>query len=204
MHGSASTRHLSLQEAIDLSIKNSKQLKASQARIDQATGALNQAKDNKLPNAGISGSYLRLNRPNIALKTKAFGSSTDSTGGGGGSSSAPVSQAMYGIINVSLPIYSGGRIRYGIESAKYLREAVMLDAQNDKEAVILNAIRAYINLYKASVTVNVVKENLQQSLHRDSVLLRLEQNGLLARNDLLKAQLQTSNIELSVLDVENN
>ena len=79
-----------------------------------------------------------------------------------------------------------------------------MDAENDKEGVILNTINAYINLYKASVTVDVVNENLAQSAHRDSVFSRLEQNGLLARNDLLKAQLQTSNIELSLLDAENN
>jgi outer membrane protein len=197
----SATKSLSLQEAIDLSIKNSNQLKASQARIEQATGALQEAKDNKLPNASVSGSYLRVNSPNINLKTKAFEGS-DSSGNSG--SSPAVNQAMYGILNVSLPVYTGGRIRYGIESAKYLQQAVMLDAQNDKEGIILNAIKAYINLYKASVTVNVVKENLQQSLHRDSVLSRLEQTGLLARNDLLKAQLQSSNIELSVLDAENN
>lgn len=197
----ANTKNLSLQEAIDLSIKNSKQLKASQARIDQATAILEQAKDNKLPNASVSGSYIRLNSPNIALKTKAFGSSADSSGGG---SSPSVNQAVYGIANVSLPLYTGGRIRYGIESARYLQQATMMDAEGDKEAIILNAIKAYINLYKAAVTVNVVKDNLQQSLHRDSVFSRLEQNGLLARNDLLKAQLQSSNIELSVLDAENN
>ena len=79
-----------------------------------------------------------------------------------------------------------------------------MDAENDKEGVVLNTINAYINLYKASVTVDVVNENLAQSAHRDSVFSRLEQNGLLARNDLLKAQLQTSNIELSLLDAENN
>jgi outer membrane protein len=49
-----------------------------------------------------------------------------------------------------------------------------------------------------------VNENLAQSQHRDSVFSRLEQNGLLARNDLLKAELQTSNISLSLLDAENN
>ncbi len=196
------TKPLSLQEAINLSITNSKQLKASEARNEQAAGALKEAKDNRLPNAGISGSYLRLATPVISLKTKAFGTPRpDSTGGGG---IPAVNQAMYGIVNISLPIYAGGRIRYGIESAKYLQEAVMLDAENDKAAVILNTINAYINLYKAGVTVNVVKENLQQSLQRDSVLSRLEQNGLLARNDLLKAELQSSNIELSVLDAENN
>jgi outer membrane protein len=195
------TKQLSLQEAIDLSIKNSKQLKASDARTEQAEGALKEAKDNKLPNASVSGSYLRLTNPNVSLKTKAFGGGTDSTAGGG----APaVNQAAYGIFNISLPIYSGGKIRYGIESARYLQQAVHLDAENDKEAVILNTINAYTNLYKAAVTVNVVKENLQQSLQRDSVLSRLEQTGLLARNDLLKSELQSSNIELSVLDAENN
>ncbi|WP_235906234.1 TolC family protein [Ginsengibacter hankyongi] len=194
-------KYLSLQEAIDLSIKNSKQLKSSEARIEEATGAVREAEDNKLPSASVSGSYLRLTTPTVSLKTKAFGGGSDSTGGG---SSSKISQAMYGMFNVSLPIYAGGRIRYGIESAKYLQEAVTLDGEGNKEAVILNTINAYTNLYKASVTVNVVKQNLLQSLHRDSVLSRLEQNGLLARNDLLKAQLQSSNIELSVLDAENN
>ena len=197
----SNTKNLSLQEAIDLSIKNSNQLKASEARIEQATGALQEAKDNKLPSAGVTGGYLRFTTPNLNIKTKAFGGS-DSSGAGGGSPSA--NQAVYGLFNVSLPVYSGGRLRYGIESAKYLEEAVLLDVQNDKEAVILNAIQAYINLYKAGVTVDVFKENLQQSLQRDSVLSRLEQTGLLARNELLKAQLQTSNIELAVLNAENN
>jgi outer membrane protein len=196
---SSGTRKLTLREAIDLSIRNSKQLKASRARMDEAAGALKEAQDNKLPNVSISGSYLRIPNTTVSLKSKLFGSS-DSSGGG----SPSINQALYGIASVSLPLYTGGRIRYGIESAKYLQQAAMLDAENDKEAIILNTISAYTNLYKASVTVNVVKENLQQSLHRDSVLSRLEQNGLLARNDLLKAQLQSSNIELSVLDAENN
>ena len=194
---------LSLQQAIDLSLKNSHQLKASAARNDQASTELRQALDNKLPNASISGSYLRLANPNISVKTKALGGGgTDTTGSKGGLPS--VNQAMYGIANISYPIFTGGKIRYGIESAKYLQKATFLDAENDKEAVILNTISAYINLYKAAVTVNVVKENLAQSAHRDSVFSRLEQNGLLARNDLLKAELQTSNISLSLLDAENN
>ncbi len=193
-------RTITLQESIDLSIKNSKHLQASAARNDQAAAALKEAQDNKLPDVTVSGSYLRLTNPNISLKTKAFGGSDSS----GNSESPAVNQAMYGILNVALPIYAGGRIRYGIESARYLQQATILDAENDKEAVILNTINAYINLYKAGATVNVVRENLQQSAYRDSVFSRLEQNGLLARNDLLKSQLQTSNIELSLLDAENN
>jgi len=205
MHAQDTTivKQLSLHEAIDLSIKNSKQLRASQARIEEAEGVLREAKDNKLPAASVSGTYMRLAKPDISIKTNALKFGGPDTSGGGGSAPS-INQAMFGSLNVSMPIFAGGKIRYGIESAQYLSQATKLDADNDKEAVIVNTMNAYINLYKASVTLNVVKANLEQSMQRDSVLSRLEQNGLLARNDLLKAKLQTSNIELSVLDAENN
>lgn len=194
---------LTLQQSIDLSLQNSHLLKASLAKNDEAAAVLRQAMDNRLPNASVSGTYMQLANPTIALKTKAFGGGgADTTGNK--AAFPKVNQAMYGIVNLSLPIYAGGKIKYGIESAKYLKEAATLDAENDKEAVILNTINAYVNLYKAAVTVNVVKENLNQSIQQDSVFSRLEQNGLLARNDLLKSELQTSNIELSLLDAQSN
>jgi outer membrane protein TolC len=193
---------LTLQQTIDLTVKNSHALKAATARNDAASARLRQAIEEKLPSASLSGSYLYLANPNIALKTDAFSGGSDSTGSK--KSTPSVNQAMYGILNVSLPIYEGGRIRYGIQSAKYLQQATMLDAESNRESVILNAINAYVNLYKAEVTVNVVKENLRQSREQDSVFSRLEQNGLLARNDLLKSELHTSNVELSLLDAQSN
>lgn len=195
-------KNISLMETIDLAVKNSNQLKASLARKGQADATVREALDNRLPNASVSGSYLRVGSPSINLKTDAFKSGADSTGGGGKMPS--VNQAFYGTMNVSYPIFSGGKIRYGIESAKYLQRAAQLDADNDKEGVVLNAVEAYINLFKADVTAKVVKENLIKSVKRDSVFSQFEQNGLLARNDLLKAELQTSNIELSLLDAEAN
>lgn len=202
IHGQAQSqevRPVSLKEAIDLSIKNSHILQASAAKKEEAAARVRQAMDNKLPGASVSGSYLYMANPTISMKTKSQGGS-DSTG----SKFPKINQAVYGILNVSLPVYAGGKIRYGIESAKYLQQATTLDADRDKESVILNTINAYVNLYKASVTVDVVKENLVQSSQRDSVFSRLEQNGLLARNDLLKSELQTSNIQLSLLDAESN
>lgn len=199
---SQDAKSLTLQETIDLSIKNSHVLKAAAARNEEAAAQLKEAMDNRLPNGSVSGTYMYLANPHIAVKTNAFAGNTDSTGS---KKSLPhINQAMYGSVSLSLPLYTGGRIKYGIESAKYLQQATMLDAENDKEAVILNTINAYINLYKAAVTVNVVKENLKQSQQQDSVFNHLEQNGLLARNDLLKSELHISNVELSLLDAQSN
>src|SRR6476620_4578336 len=192
---------LSLQEAINLSLKNSKQLKSSQAKIEEATAALKEAVERKLPDASVSGSYLRLNSPNVDLKTK-----KDNSGGTPATTteSPKPSQAMYGIANVSLPIFSGFRIKYGIESARYLEQAAKLDAENDQEDIILNTIDAYNNLYKAYAAVELVDSNLQSARERATQFRNLEKNGLLPRNELLKAELQVSNTELSLLDAQNN
>lgn len=191
-------RNLTLNEAIDLGLKNSKELKNSQAKIDEAAAALREAQDKKLPDASVSGSYLRLNSANFDLKTK------DNNNGGSTGETPKVNQAVYGLLNVSLPIYSGGRIRYGIESASFLQKAAQLDAEEDKEEVAQNLIEAFANLFKAKTAVRLMQENLLQSQQRVKDLSNLEKNGLLARNDLLKAELQSSNIELSLLDAQNN
>ncbi len=193
---SQNTKKLSLNEAIDLGIKNSKNLKISNAKIDEAKATVQEAKDAQLPDFKLSGSYLRLSSANIDLK------SGDNSGSGGKSPSP--NQAMYGMATLSLPIYAGGRIKYGIESAKFLQQASMLDAENDKDEIAFNTTKAYVNLYKAAEAVAIVKDNLNTSMSRDSSFANLEKNGVMARNDLLKSQLQTSNIELALLDAENN
>ena len=190
---------ITLDEAIDLSIRNNHQLKTDQAKIDEATAALKEATEKRLPNASVSGSYLRLNSANFDLKTKGNGGSS-----GSGGESPKVNQLAYGLLNVSLPVYQGGRIKYGIESSRYLAEAVKLDATDDRDEVIENTIEAFANLFKAKTAVRLVKENLAQSQQRAKDFSNMEKNGLLARNDLLKAQLQSSNLELSLLDAENN
>jgi outer membrane protein len=187
-------RKISLEEAIDLSIKNSKPLKASQARIQQAIANSTISKQKQLPDLSISGSYLRVTQPNIV---QANPPSTPGT-------PISVNQVAYGLANLSVPIYSGMKLQYGIKSSEFLEKAAMLDADQDKDAVILNTIDAFSNLYKARANLRVIQQNLTQSKSRDVDFANLEKNGLLARNDKLKALLQTANIELNLADVENN
>lgn len=189
-------KKLGLQEAIDLGIKSSKQLKISQSKIDEATAALQEAMERKLPNASASASYLRLNSANIDLKS--------SNNNGNAGSNPNVNQVFYGMVNLSMPIYSGGKIRYGIRSAELLKKAIELDAEINKDEIIQNTIEAFANLFKAGSQVRLIRENLASARQRVKDLTNLEKNGLLARNDLLKAELQASTVELNLLDAENN
>ncbi|MBW3522773.1 TolC family protein [Chryseobacterium sp. NKUCC03_KSP] len=188
-------KQLSLDEAVQLGIQNSKSLKIDAAKIEEATADLLEAKNRQLPELKVSGSYMYLPiKPNIDLKLPGV-----SAAGG-----PEVHQVAYGSANLSVPIYSGGRIKYGIESAKYLVEASKLSTENDKIAIAYNVAQAYNNLFKANQSIKVLEENLTASQKRDETFLKLENNGVIARNDRLKANLQTSNIELQLLEAKNN
>ncbi len=188
---------LTLDEAVQLGIQNSKNLKIDAAKIEEATADLLEAKNRQLPDLKVSGSYMYLpNKPNVNIKLPGVSSE--------GGSSPEVHQVAYGSVNLSVPIYSGGRIKYGIQSAKYLVEASKLSTENDKIAIAYNVAQAYNNLFKANQSIKVLEENLTASQKRDETFLKLENNGVIARNDRLKANLQTSNIELQLLEAKNN
>jgi outer membrane protein len=190
-------KQLTLDEAVQLGIQNSKNLKIDAAKIEETTADLLEAKNRQLPELKVSGSYMYLPiKPTIDLKL--------SSASGAASGAPEVHQVAYGSVNLSVPIYSGGRIKYGIQSAKYLVEASKLSTENDKIAIAYNVAQAYNNLFKANQSIKVLEENLTASQKRDETFLKLENNGVIARNDRLKANLQTSNIELQLLEAKNN
>ncbi|KFF02288.1 TolC family protein [Chryseobacterium luteum] len=188
-------KQLTLDEAVQLGIQNSKNLKIDAAKIEEATADLLEAKNRQLPELKVSGSYMYLPlKPTVNLKIS----------GVSGEGGPEVHQVAYGSVNLSVPVYSGGRIKYGIQSAKYLVEASKLSTENDKIAIAYNVAQAYNNLFKANQSIKVLEENLTASQKRDETFLKLENNGVIARNDRLKANLQTSNIELQLLEAKNN
>ena len=199
LFANAQLRKITIDEAIDLGIRNSHQLKYDSAKITEAVAQLKEARERKLPDAGVSGSHIRLNNPNVDLKIK-----SNNTTGGSQQPRGKISSATYGIVNFSVPLYAGFKIKYGIESARFLEEASRLDATDNRDEIILNTIYAFDNLYKAKAAVDLVNENLGSAKERVKQFTSFERNGVIPRNDLLKAELQQSNTELSLLDAENN
>jgi outer membrane protein len=97
----AQERTITLEEAIKLGLENSKTLKLSQSKIEQAVSQYNQAKDRALPTGTASFMYSRAQIPANTLNL------------GEESLSLPKSaNANLGIVSVEEVIYGGGRFRY--------------------------------------------------------------------------------------------
>lgn len=195
----AQTRTISLEEAVRLGVQNSKQLKLAQNKIDQASSQLEQAKDERLPSAKVTAGYshaLMLSR-NFALPS--------SDGSDPKSMQFPFDNTLYqATLSINEPIFNGHRYRYARESANLLIQSSKLDAAKDKDEIVYNVINAYINFYKIQQNQKIVAQNLQDVEQKLTEIKKFESQGLATRNDVLRFQLQKSNIQLQQIELENN
>ena len=198
------SRNLSLEEIVQLALTTSDASKINGSQIDLAKNELNITKNMQYPDLNISGQYRYLTNADVKLQIP-LSSSESSDGSTEQSSSSPnVNGLLLGSADVSLPIFSGFKLKNSVSAGENKLQASISNAANDQEKLALQAIQMYLNLYKANATIDLVKDNLKSADQRVKDFTNMEENGLLARNDLLKAQLQQANIELSLANATKN
>ncbi|HEX2682494.1 MAG TPA: TolC family protein, partial [Ferruginibacter sp.] len=194
----APTKTLSLEEAVRLGIQNSKQLVLSKNKIDQATSRLGQAKDEALPSLKVSAGYshaLMLQR-NFALPSDG----TDPK-----NMRFPFDNTLYqATLSVNEPIFAGHQFRYARESANLLIQSAKLDAETDKDEIVYNIINQYINYYKIQQNQKIVEQNISDVEQKLTEIKKFEDQGLATRNDVLRFELEKSNIQLQQIELDNN
>ena len=189
----AQDRTLTLDEAIKLGIQNSKVLKLSQARINEAITEYNQAKDRYKPTGTVSFGY---NRAEIPANRLDLGPS---------SFELPKSDNAYlGIATINEVIFGGNKLRYARSSTELLTQVSRLDAENDKDQITYDVIDSYFNLYKVLQSIKVVQQNITTVDQQIKQSQRFFDQGLVTKNDVLRFQLQKANIQLNGIDLETN
>lgn len=189
----AQDRTITLDEAIKLGQQNSKVLKLSKAKIDEAVSEYNQAKDNGLPSGKASFGY---NRAEIPANRLQFGKT---------SLALPKSADAYlGTASLTQVIFGGSRLKYAEQSTDLLTQVARLDANNDKDEITYDIINSYYALYKVLQSKKVVEQNLATIDQQIKQSQRFFDQGLVTKNDVLRFQLQRANVELNGIDLEAN
>tara|TARA_R110002049_G_scaffold3795_5_gene27601 strand:+ start:78449 stop:79777 length:1329 start_codon:yes stop_codon:yes gene_type:complete len=194
---------LTLEDAMALALNNSTTSKLSDTKVLTAEKELNVTKNLLYPDVKLSGQYMHLTNADVNLKINT-GDSNSGSGGTQNNNSPNVKQLLLGQASVNLPLFSGFKLKNTIKASENLYQAATFNAKNDKEQLSIRVINDFLNLYKAAQTINLIEENLKSAQQRVTDFSAMEKNGLLARNDLLKAQLQESNIQLSLDEAKKN
>lgn len=189
-----------LNEAVRMAVNNSNQALLATERVGTSAYELQSVKNNRYPDITASGQYLRLTNADIDLKI----SQSSDAEPGSERRSPKVNQLMIGQVNVNVPLFSGFRLKNSISAANNLYQAEASQAASTKEDIALRVVQLYADLYKAQRATELLEESLRSSQQRVSDFSAMVDNGLLARNDFLRAQLQASNTEVTLEDARKN
>jgi outer membrane protein TolC len=187
---------LTLDEAVKMAWEKSNEVTLANTKVNTKKYELQEVKNNQYPDLKISGQYQRLTKASIDMHNNGDTASSDPM--------PSPDQAMLGMANLSLPIFAGFKIQNSIKASDNLYEAESSYAAKTKEDVALRTITYYTALYKAQKTLDLLDENQKQAKQRVTDFTELEKNGIIPRNDLLKAQLLVSKTQLSIDEANNN
>lgn len=184
---------LSLKEAIEIGTTKSYQAFLADTKVKTSEWEVKRIKNNQLPSASLSGQFFKLTQADIK------GSLIPQSGGG-----VSIDQLAIGMANVTVPVFNGFKIKNSIKASQNLNLAEATYAKHTKEEIALYVTQLYFGIYKTQQMIALTEDNLKSAHQRVLDFQALEDNGLLAHNDLLKAQLQESNIELSLETAKKN
>ncbi len=189
-----SIKKVSLSEAIELGIANSKNLKLAQNKIDEAVAKLDVVNDNALPSASASFLYNHAEIPTNTLKI-----------GNGDPIHLPNrADAFVGTASIQELVYGGNKLKYAKESTKLLASVARLDLEKSKEEISYAVINTYFSLYKLMQSKKVVAQNLESIAGQLKQAQKFFEQGIVTKNDVLRFQLQEANVTLTDLEIENN
>lgn len=183
-------KSLTLDEAINMAWLKSNEVALANSKADTKKYELQAVKNKRYPDLKISGQYQHLTKATIDLKLNNSGSSSEP--------SPVVNQLLLGQANATLPVFAGFKIQNSIIALDNMYQAETANALQTKEEVAMQVVNYYARLYKAQKTVELLKENQKSTQQRAVDFTALEKNGIIPRNDLLKAQLQVSKLQLSL------
>jgi len=183
---------MTLEEIFESAEANSAQLRPSFTAQAEAEREISIARAGRLPdiNASMSLSYI-----GDGFTTKRNFSDY---------SRAPIPHLGTGLsVDISQPVYTGGAITTGIELAELKSTATRFATELRRDNIRFRLTGFYLDIYKYNNLRDVVSSNLASARKvLDEMNARHEQ-GTALRNDITRYELLVSNLELSLVKINN-
>ena len=192
----APRRRLTIEECIDLGVNASKGLHASGMRVAASEAKAKEANAARLPTLKFGAGYTRLSQvPPFEVSLPIL------------PTKFVVSQNYFNnyLIKIGLqqPLFTGFKLESAADMARFNMKAAEQDMAMDRADLVYDIRAAYWNLYQAREFVKVVDESEAQIQAHLSDVKNMFDQGLMTRNEVLRAEVQLSNVRLARIDAGN-
>jgi outer membrane protein TolC len=186
-------KQMTANDVAELAVQNHQQLKVSAQNIDIAKQNTNVAKLQKLPTITASMSQFYLG--DVVAIDKDFSNSTNIPMPHYGSSYA---------VQATQLIFKGGLVNKSIELAGLREQLSKLDLEKNKQDVKFLVISNYLDIYKIINQQEVFKNNKKLAQERLKNIQKFYQQGMVTRNEVIRAELAIKNLDQGILTLINN
>lgn len=185
---------LTVEQAIELGLQNSKTLHSSLMKVKSSEARVSEVNALRLPSLKLSAVYRKLSR------VEPF----SIQGPTGPITIAPTILDNYATqLTLSQPLFTGFRLLSNSNIAEYTASATNEDYNKDKNELMFNIKNAYWSLFKTTQLKNVMDDNVQMIKAHLEDAKNLLKVGMLTQNDVLKLEVQLSNMMFNQVDAEN-
>lgn len=190
---SGETLNLTVEKLFELVMDNNPGLKVQRANMSVAEQNTKVSKNNYLPNASVSASAYYLG--NIDLYTPDFNNHYQQE--------LPHFGNAFGVEANQL-LWKGGQVRETVKLSQIQEEIACLQFSSAEQQAKLAALGYYLDLYKLYNQSKVYAINIELANQRLDNIRSMSSQGMITPNDLIRAELQISNLKLAKLVIDNN
>lgn len=183
-----------LEDAWNSAINNNHRIKSAKADTSASEQQLHSAEGQRLPDLNVSSGYTQYSEI-PAAKTQIEGQTAQFNTAQAGSVKA---QAI-----ASIPVFTSGRIGHNIGAAEASLQAVQSDEITSILNIKMQVAEAYITILRLESALQVAQSHVETlSLHMNDVNNLFDQ-GMVARNDVLAANVELANAQQLVVQANN-
>jgi len=190
----AATMAETLEEAWTVAIDNNHQIKSAKADTGASEQQLYSARGQRLPELNVNTAYTQLSETPAAKAD---------FGGQAGQFNTSQAGSVKAQAIASLPVFTSGRISHSISAAEASLEAARHNEISSVLNIKMQVAEAYIAVLRSEGALQVAQNHVDSlsKFHRD--VANLYDQGVVAKNDVLAADVELANARQLVLQAGN-
>ena len=183
------TLRLSIEEAVATGLKVADEVRLSSAQADITDAQFDAARGALLPSLRLTSSFGRTYSSARSLALNPIFNQTNN----------------YTVtLNLSQPLFQGGKLFNAARGANELAQASALDLQEQRALFTVQVQRAYLNALLADRFVQLQETNYELATNRLTQVQQFQAAGRAAQYDVLRAKVERANIEPLGIQARND
>lgn len=183
------TLRLSLAQAVTLAVRQSDEVSLATAQLQVTEAQVTTARAAGLPALQLTGGFTQVERNARATVV-------------GQLFNQPYTYTSN--LNISQPIFQGGRIFAGARAASALRQSARYSLEETRALMSVLIQSAYLQVLLDRQLADIQARNVQLADDRLALVQRLEAAGRAARYDVLRARVEKANLEPQLIQARND